>query len=101
MKIKQLNTIGMGLRELGELPIKGRLKFKVARNIKVAEDILADAASSIKTEEDSIDVMNTDVDVEFLSFTEEELEPFELNSKTVYMLLDIIEPSTGNAEGAL
>lgn len=101
MKIKQLNTIGMGLRELGELPIKGKLKFKVARNIKLAEDILSDAAKSIKTEEDNNEIMETEVDVEFLSFTEEELEPFELNSKTVYMLLDIIEPSTGNAEGAL
>ena len=90
MKIKELNTIGIGLRALGDLPIKGGLKFKVARNIKMAEDILVDAMGSITNEEDEREVMETKVDVEFLKFTEPELEPLEVDSKTIYMLLPII-----------
>lgn len=90
MKIKEVNTIGIGLRALGDLPIKGRLKFKVARNIKMAEDILVDAMGSITNEEDEREVMETKVDIEFLKFTEPELEPLEVDSKTIYMLLPII-----------
>lgn len=91
MKIKELNTIGIGLRALGDLPIKGGLKFKVARNIKMAEDILVDAMGSITNEEDEREVMETSVDVEFINFTENELDPLEVDSKTIYMLLPIIE----------
>lgn len=90
MKIKELNTIGIGLRALGDLPIKGGLKFKVARNIKMAEDVLVDAMGSITNEEDEREVMETKVDIEFLKFTEPELEPLEVDSKTIYMLLPII-----------
>jgi hypothetical protein len=98
MKIKELNTIGIGLRALGDLPIKGGLKFKVARNIKMAEDILVDAMGSITNEEDEREVMETKVDVEFLKFTEPELEPLEVDSKTIYMLLPIIIFQNDNKE---
>lgn len=94
MKIKELNTIGIGLRDLGDLPLKGRLKFKVARNIKIAEDILVDAMEAASTDKDSDEVMNTEIDVKLLHFKEEELEPLEINSKVIYMLLPIIDDAS-------
>lgn len=102
MKIKELNTIGIGLRELGDLPIKGRLKFKVARNIKIAEDILVDAMEAASTDKDSDEVLNTKINVKLLHFNEEELEPLELNSKVIYMLLPIIDDASDEEiEGTL
>lgn len=98
MKIKELNTIGIGLRALGNLPIKGGLKFKVARNIKMAEDVLVDAMESITNDEEEKEVMETSVDVEFINFTENELEPLEVDSKTIYMLLPIIEVQANSNE---
>ena len=102
MKIKELNTIGIGLRDLGDLPLKGRLKFKVARNIKIAEDILVDAMEAASTDKDSDEVMNTEIDVKLLHFKEEELEPLEINSKVIYMLLPIIDDASDEEiEGTL
>lgn len=102
MKIKELNTIGIGLRDLGDLPIKGRLKFKVARNIKIAEDILVDAMEAAATDKDSDEVLNTEINVKLLHFNEEELEPLELNSKVIYMLLPIIDDASDEEiEGTL
>lgn len=102
MKIKELNTIGIGLRDLGDLPIKGRLKFKVARNIKIAEDILVDAMEAAATDKDSDEVLNTEINVKLLHFNEEELEPLELNSKVIYMLLPIIDDASDEEiEGVL
>ena len=45
--IKELNIIGIGLRSIGGLPLVGALKFKIARNLKAAEDILEDAMLSL------------------------------------------------------
>lgn len=102
MKIKELNTIGIGLRDLGDLPIKGRLKFKVARNIKIAEGILVDAMEAAATDKDSDEVLNTEINVKLLHFNEEELEPLELNSKVIYMLLPIIDDASDEEiEGVL
>ena len=90
MKIKELNILGMGLRSLGDLPMVGSMKFKIARNIKAVEDILEDAMAASEDVDNDADLLNTDVDVNLMKFTEEELEPLEIDSKTIFMLLPII-----------
>ena len=92
--IKELNIIGMGLRSLGDLPLVGALKFKIARNLKAAEDILEDAMRSSEDIDNDTDLLDTSVNVDFMNFTEEELEPLEIDSKTIFMLLPLI----GNEE---
>lgn len=96
MKIKELNILGMGLRALGELPMVGAMKFKIARNLKVVEDILEDAMKASNDVDNDTDLLETDVDVNLMNFTEEELEPLEIDSKTIFMLLPII--SEGESE---
>lgn len=91
MKIKDLNLVGMGLRKLGDIPMSGPMKFKIARNIKIVEDILQDAMSSSEDIDNDNELLDMDVKVEFMDFTEGELEPLELDSKTIFMLLPIIE----------
>lgn len=91
MKIKELNILGMGLRALGDLPMVGKMKFKIARNLKVVEDILEDAMKASEDVDNDNDLLDTDVEVSLMTFTEEELEPLEIDSKTIFMLLPIIE----------
>lgn len=90
MTIKELNILGMGLRALGDLPMVGSMKFKIARNIKAVEDILEDAMAASEDVDNDADLLNTDVDVNLMKFTEEELEPLEIDSKTIFMLLPIV-----------
>lgn len=90
MKIKDLNLVGIGLRKLGDLPMTGPMKFKIARNIKIVEDILQDAMTSSEDIDNDNELLDMDVKVEFIDFTEGELEPLELDSKTIFMLLPII-----------
>lgn len=90
MKIKDLNLVGIGLRNLGDLPMTGPTKFKIARNIKIVEDILQDAMTSSEDIDNDNELLDMDVKVEFIDFTEGELEPLELDSKTIFMLLPII-----------
>lgn len=90
MKIKDLNLVGIGLRNLGDLPMTGPMKFKIARNIKIVEDILQDAMTSSEDIDNDNELLDMDVKVEFIDFTEGELEPLELDSKTIFMLLPII-----------
>ena len=90
MTIKELNILGMGLRALGDLPMVGSMKFKIARNLKAVEDILEDAMAASEDVDNDADLLNTDVDVNLMKFTEEELEPLEIDSKTIFMLLPIV-----------
>lgn len=90
MTIKEINILGMGLRSLGEVPMAGTMKFKIARNLKVVEDILEDALHASEDVDNEADLLATEVDVNLMHFTEEELEPLELDSKTIFMLLPII-----------
>lgn len=98
MTIKELNILGMGLRALGDLPMVGSMKFKIARNIKAVEDILEDALSASEDVDNDADLLNTDVDVNLMKFTEEELEPLEIDSKTIFMLLPIVAEEGGSED---
>lgn len=91
MRIKDLNLVGIGLRKLGDLPMTGTMKFKIARNIKIVEDILQDAMKSSEDIDNDKDLLDMDVRVELLHFTEDELEPLEIDSKTIFMLLPIVD----------
>jgi hypothetical protein len=91
MKIKDLNLVGIGLRKLGDIPMSGPMKFKIARNIKIVEDILQDAMSSSEDIDNDDALLDMDVKVDLIDFTEDELEPLELDSKTIFMLLPLIE----------
>ena len=90
MKIKDLNLVGIGLRKLGDIPMSGPMKFKIARNIKIVEDILQDAMSSSEDIDNDNELLDMDVKVELIDFTEDELEPLEIDSKTIFMLLPLI-----------
>lgn len=90
MKIKDLNIVGIGLRTLGEMPMTGTMKFKIARNIKIVEDILQDAMASTDDIDSDNELLGMDVKVDFLKFTEHELAPLEIDSKTIYMILPLI-----------
>lgn len=90
MKIKDLNLVGIGLRKIGDLPMTGTMKFKIARNIKVVEDILQDAMKSSEDIDNDNELLEMDVKVDLINFTEKELAPIEIDSKTIYMLLPLI-----------
>lgn len=93
MKIKEINLIGIGLRTLGAVPMVGTMKFKIARNIKAVEDILEDAMKSSDDIDNDDSMLDMDVKIDLIRFTEDELEPLEIDSKTIFMLLPIIERS--------
>lgn len=92
LKIKQVNKIAMGLRDLGEIKMSGPLKFKIIRNTKMFDDILEDVVKANNNDVNvPVELLENEIDIEPLMFSKEELTNLEVSANTLYQLYEIIE----------
>lgn len=92
LKIKQVNKIAAGLRELGEIKMPGPLKFKIIRNTKMVDDILEDVVKANNNDVNvPVELLENEVNIEPLMFSKEELANLEVSANTLYQLYEIIE----------
>lgn len=92
LKIKQINKIAMGLRDLGEIKMTGPLKFKIIRNAKILDDILEDVIKANNNDVNvPVELLENEVEMEPLIFSKDELTNLEVSANTLYQLYEIIE----------
>lgn len=92
LKIKQINKIAMGVRDLGEIKMTGPLKFKIIRNTKILDDVLEDVIKANNNDVNvPVELLENEVEIEPLIFSKKELTDLEVSANTLYQLYEIIE----------
>lgn len=92
LKIKQVNKIAMGLRDLGEIKMTGPLKFKIIRNTKIVDDILEDVIKANNNDVNvPVELLENEVEMQPCIFSKKELTNIEVSANTLYKLYEIIE----------
>lgn len=92
LKIKQINKIAMGVRDLGEIKMAGPLKFKIIRNTKILDDVLEDVIKANNNDVNvPVELLENEVEIEPLIFSKKELTDLEVSANTLYQLYEIIE----------
>lgn len=89
----ELNSINVGLSDLADEKIKGKLKFKLFKNKVAVEDKLAIVREALEgtTDEEAAEIMAEKQEVELDLLTYDELEPLALSLRQLGALQPILE----------
>lgn len=95
---KEIIMVNNALGEIFNIPMRGLLKFKVARNKRALEEITLDIleATDNLESEDAEEVLEETVEVEIQPLMEMELADVEISPSTIILLDPIIEEETNN-----
>lgn len=102
LTISELNKINKGLQDLAGIEISGSLKFDIARNMRLIEEILNDAVTANNGSFNlSPELANKEVEVNLTPILKEDLLPLEIKPAAIYFidkLLDKEEEKTDEAQ---
>lgn len=92
IKIGELNRINKGLQDLAGIEISGSLKFDIARNMRLIDEILNDAITANNGSLNlSPELANKEVEVALTPISKEELLPLEIKPATIYFIDKLLD----------
>ena len=94
MKNYEIANVNQALGGLMNEKIRGRLKFKLFKNKRLAEDavkLIAESFEGIEDSEERLEIMDEEQELKIDKFTLDELEPLALSVSDISMLEPIIE----------